>query len=382
MPEPVLVEVARTPFGRRGGALAGLKAVELLRHVQEEVIRRAGIDAADVDQVIGGCVTQVGEQSLNVTRNAWLNSKLPYSTPAVTVDASCGSGQTASHLVTALIAAGVIEAGIACGVESMSRVPIGTNLTSGPGHYKTRDYPYDDPPKAQFGAAERIAARDKITRADADEYGLGAQQRAASAWAQHRFDAEVAPIEAPGPDGPVVVSADEGLRETTLDGLAALSPLMSGGVHTAGTTSQLSDGATAVLWMSAARARALGLRPRARLLGQVITGVDPYYLLDGPIVATRQILARTGLSLAGIDRYEVNEAFAGVVLAWQRAYHADQDRLNVNGGAIALGHPLGATGNRLLMTALAELERAGGELALVTMCCGGSLGTASILQRI
>ena len=381
MAAPVLVEAVRTPIGRRGGALSGLKAVQLLRHVQEEVLRRAGLRPSDVDQVIGGCVTQVGEQSLNVTRNAWLNSGMDYRVPSSTVDASCGSAQQANHLVAALIAAGAIEVGIGCGVESMSRVPIGSNLTSVAGHYKTRDYPYDDPPDAQFGGAERIAARAGVTRLAADRYGLRSQQRAALAWAAGYYDAEIAPIHPPT-DAAAVVTTDEGVRASTLDGLAALRPLRPGGVHTAGTTSQIADGAAAVLWMSEPRARALGLRPRARLVHQVLVGADPYYLLDGPIVATRAILDRAGMKLADIDRYEVNEAFAAVVLAWQQEYEADDDRLNVNGGAISLGHPLGATGARLIVSAVSELERADAEYALITMCCGGSQGTASLLQRL
>ncbi|MFI7522868.1 steroid 3-ketoacyl-CoA thiolase [Micromonospora globbae] len=378
MPEAVIVEAVRTPIGRRNGALSGLKAVELLRHVQVEVIRRAGIEPGEVDQIIGGCVTQVGEQSLNVTRNAWLNSGLDYEVAATTVDTSCGSAQQANHLVAALIAAGAIDVGIACGVESMSRVPVGTNLYQGPGHYKTPDYPYDDPPKAQFGGAERIAARQGLTRADVDAYGLRSQQRAARARDEGRFDREISPV--PLPDG-TVVSADEGIRETTLDGLAALRPVLPDGIHTAGTTSQISDGAAAVLWMSRERAAAHGLRPRARLAHQVVTGADPYYLLDGPTVATRKLLKRAGMSLADVDLVEVNEAFAAVVLSWAAHHDADLDRVNVNGGAISLGHPLGSSGTRLLVTALHELERRDAETALVTMCCGGSLGTASLLVR-
>jgi acetyl-CoA C-acetyltransferase len=388
MGQPVIVATARTPIGRRGGVLAGLKAVQLLRHVQQEVIARAGIDADTVDQIIGGCVTQIGEQSLNVTRNAWLNSGLSYRVPATTVDASCGSAQQANHLIAALIAAGEIDVGIACGVESMSRVPIGSNLRNGPGHYKTRDYPYDDPPHAQFGGAERIARREGLTRQDLDGYGVRSQQLAKRAWAAGWYRPEVVPIDAPvldeqgEPTGDLAtVDRDEGLRDTTMDSLARLRPVLPDGLHTAGTASQVSDGAAAVLWMSQERAVALGLRPRARLLHQVVTGADPYYLLDGPIVATRRILDRAGMKLADLDRYEVNEAFAAVVLAWSRTFDADPDRLNPDGGAIALGHPLGATGARLLISALTQLERTGGEFALVTMCCGGSQGTASILQR-
>ncbi len=375
MGQPVIVEAVRTPMGRRGGALAGRKAVELLRHVLVEVIRRAGLEAGQVEQIIGGCVTQSGEQSLNVTRNAWLNTGLDYEVACTTVDVSCGSAQQANHLVAALIAAGVIDVGIACGVESMSRVPIGTNLYQGPGHYKTPDYPWDDPPEAQFGGAERIAAREGFTRRELDEYGLLSQRRARAAWDAGRFDREVVPI-----DG---VTADEGLRDTSAEALAGLRTNVEGGLHTPGTTSQISDGAAAILWMSRERADALGLRPRARLLHQVVTGADPYYLLDGPLVATRKILDRARMDVGDIDLFEVNEAFAAVVLAWAAAYDkADLETVNVNGGAIALGHPLGCSGTRLLVTALHELERTGGETALATMCCGGSLGTASILARV
>ncbi|RZQ61101.1 steroid 3-ketoacyl-CoA thiolase [Amycolatopsis suaedae] len=371
---PVIISAARTPIGRRGGVLSGLKAVELLRHVQLEVIARAGIEPGDVEQIIGGCVTQSGEQSLNVTRNAWLNSGHDPAVGCTTVDTSCGSAQQANHLVAALIAAGALDVGIACGVESMSRVPIGTNLYSGPGHYKAADYPWDDPPRSQFGGAERIAAREGIGRADADDYGLLSQQRAAHATALGRFDRETTPVAG--------VSVDEGIRETTAAALAALRPNVEAGVHTAGTTSQVSDGAAAILWMSLGRARALGLTPRARLTHQVVTGADPYYLLDGPVAATERILGRSGMLLSDIDLCEVNEAFAAVVLNWVKAQGADLERVNVNGGAISLGHPLGASGTRLLITALHELERTGGATALVTMCCGGSLGTASILERL
>ena len=386
---PVIVAAARTPIGKRGGWLAGLKAVELLRHVQLEVIERAGIEAGQVEQIIGGCVTQSGEQSLNVTRNAWLSTGLDPGVGCSTVDVSCGSAQQANHLISALIAADALDVGIACGVESMSRVPMGVNLYQGPGHYKTADYPWQDPPHSQFGGAERIAQRQGISRADADGYGVRTQQRAARAWAEGRFDREVTEVLAPvlDQDGAPTgqsrsVTRDQGLRETTLQTLAGLRPNIEGAVHTAGTTSQVSDGASAILWMSWQRARELGLRPRARLSHQVVTGADPYYLLDGPVVATERILRRAGMKLADVDVAEVNEAFAGVVLNWMAAHDADPDKVNVNGGALALGHPLGSSGTRLLVTALHELERADAETALVTMCCGGSLGTASLLQRI
>jgi acetyl-CoA C-acetyltransferase len=386
---PVIVAAARTPIGKRGGWLAGLKAVELLRHVQLEVIARAGIEPGEVEQIIGGCVTQAGEQSLNVTRNAWLASGQDPGVGCTTVDASCGSALQANHLVVALIAAGVIDVGIACGVESMSRVPVGVNLYNGPGHYKTPDYPWDDPPRAQFGGAERIATRQGLGRADTEGYAVNSQRRAAHAWADGRFDREVAALAAPVVDAAGQptgehreVGRDQGIRPTDRAGLAALTPNVAGGVHTAGSTSQISDGAAAVLWMSLGRARTAGLAPRAVLEHQVVTGADPYYLLDGPVEATTRILARAGRKLADIDLYEVNEAFAAVVLNWLAAHDADPERTNVNGGAIALGHPLGATGTRLVVSALHELERRDAESALITLCCGGSLGVASILRRV
>jgi acetyl-CoA C-acetyltransferase len=386
---PVLVAATRTPIGKRKGWLAGLKAVELLRHVLLDVIDRGGIQPGDVEQIVGGCVTQSGEQSLNVTRNAWLNTGCDPLVGCTTVDVSCGSSQQANHVVAALIAAGAIDVGIACGVESMSRVPMGCNLYQGPGHYKAHDYPWEDPPKAQFGGAERIASREGISRADADAYGVLSQHLAALAWAEDRFGREVSPIVAPVLDGEGrctgeshQVRRDQGLRDTDAASIGSLEPNVPGGVHTPATTSQVSDGAAAVLWMSLERARALGARPRARLAHQVVTGADPYYLLDGPVIATDRILRRAGMKITDIDLTEVNEAFAAVVLNWMRAHGADAEQVNVNGGAIALGHPLGATGTRLIVTALHELERRDAETALITMCCGGSLGTASILQRL
>ncbi len=389
MGTPVIIEAVRTPIGRRNGWLSGLKAVEILRHAQTQVIERAGIDPSMVQEIIGGCVTQAGEQGSNVTRNAWLSTGLDPEVACTTVDSQCGSSQQANHLVAGLIAAGGMDIGIACGVEAMTRVPLGANVRNGPGHYKTDDYPWDDPPNGQFGAAERIADNRGITRQDLDEFGLWSQQKAKVAWDEGRFEREVAPIDAPevdkdgNPTGePLHVERDQGLRETTLEGLAKLKPVVEGYKHTAGTSSQISDGAAAVLWMSEEKAQELGLKPRARLLHQLVTGSDPYYLLDGPVVATRKILDRSGMSMADFDIFEVNEAFAAVVLSWAQVHKPDMDRVNVNGGAIALGHPVGATGARLVTTALHELERRDAELALISMCCGGSLGTASILQRL
>jgi acetyl-CoA C-acetyltransferase len=380
MPEAVIVEAVRTPIGKRGGVLSGMHAADLLGSVLVEVVKRAGVEPSLVEQLIGGCVTQAGEQSLNITRTAWLAAGLPYEAAATTIDAQCGSAQQANHLIAALIAAGGIEAGIACGVEAMSRVPLGSNVINGPGFFIPPSWSLDSPD--QFNGAERIAKMRGITRAETDAFGLASQQKAAVAWAKGRFDREVMRVEAPAEAGAQIVDKDQGLRETTLEKLATLKPVLDDGIHTAGTASQISDGAAAVLWMTAAKASALGLKPRARIRAQAVVGSDPYYLLDGPVHATKAVLDKAGMKLADIDIVEINEAFASVVLSWARVHEPDMDRVNVNGGAIALGHPVGATGSRLITTALHELERRDASTALVTMCCGGALGTATILERL
>ncbi len=381
MPEAVIVGAVRTPIGKKNGALSGLHAAQILGAVQVEVIKRAGIEPSLVEQVIGGCVSQAGEQALNVTRTSWLAAGLPYETAATTVDTQCGSAQQANHLIAGLIEAGAIDAGIACGIEAMSRVGLGSNVINGPGSFIPPGWTLDMP--NQFEGAERIAQNRGITRADVDAFGLASQQKAAKAWADGRFDREVMSMEAPNAEGQLVVfEKDQGLRDTTIEGLAKLKPVIEGGMHTAGNSSQISDGAAAVLWMSAAKAKELGLKPRARIRAQVVVGTDPYYLLDGPVDATRAILKKSGMTLKDIDLIEVNEAFASVVLSFQRVHDADLDKINVNGGAIAIGHPVGSTGSRLITTALHELERSDKNTALITMCCGGAIGTATILERL
>ncbi|MBM3661225.1 MAG: acetyl-CoA C-acyltransferase, partial [Actinobacteria bacterium] len=323
MGTPVIVEAVRTPIGKRNGWLAGLKSPEVLRSALTALVDRAGIDPADVDEAIGGCVTQAGEQGSNVTRNAWLGSaRLGFTTACTTVDSQCGSAQQANHMAAGLIANGGADIVIACGVEAMSRVQLGAAVINGPGHYKSDDYPYDDPPNGQFGAAERIVEKRGLTRADLDEWGFHSQRKAKQAWDEGRFEREVAPVEAPviGDDGQPsgqtqTVARDQGLRDTTMESLAKLKPVVEGYSHTAGTSSQISDGAAAVLWMDEDKARALGLRPRARLVDQVVVGTDPYFLLDGPVDATAKILARTGMSMSDFDLFEINEAFASVVLS-------------------------------------------------------------------
>jgi acetyl-CoA C-acetyltransferase len=363
---PVIVDAIRTPIGKRGGWLAGWHPAELLG----VALRRIAAER-EVEQAIGGCVTQGGEQSNNITRTAWLHAGLPHTTGCTTIDAQCGSAQQAAHLIAGLIATDAISAGVACGVESMSRVPLRANLGDA-GLPRPDSWDIDLP--NQYVAAERIAERRGLTREDLDRFGVRSQGNAARAWAEGRFDREVVPVGE--------VKRDQGLRETTAEGLAGLTPVLPDGRHTAGTSSQISDGAAAVLLMDADRARSLGLRPRARIVAQCLVGAEPYYHLDGPIAATDRVLARAGMKIDDLDRCEVNEAFASVVLSWLAVHRADPDRVNVNGGALALGHPVGSTGARLLTTALHELERSDSTTALVTMCAGGAMSTATIIERL
>ena len=390
MAQAVIVEAVRTPIGKRNGWLSGLRAPDLMGAVQVEVLKRAGLDPSAVEQVVGGCVTQAGEQGFNVTRTSWLLQALPYEVAATTVDCQCGSSQQANHFVNNLIAAGAIDVGIACGVEAMSRVPLGANVGRGFGSPIPADLPYDMPD--QFTVAERIAEKYDISRADVDWLGLESQKKAAVALAEDRFARELVSVEAPivGAEGPrgehsgekMVVSKDQGPRDTTAEGLAKLKPVLPDGMHTAGNSSQISDGAAAVLWMSEDRAKAEGFKPRARVVAQVLVGSDPYYHLDGPIAATTKVLAKAGMTMKDIDLFEVNEAFASVVMSWARVHDADLDKVNVNGGAIALGHPVGATGSRLITTILHELERSDKTYGLVSMCCGGALATGTIIERL
>jgi acetyl-CoA C-acetyltransferase len=392
MTEVVIVEAVRTPIGRRNGGLSSVHPAELLSTVQRELVDRSGIDPAAVGQVVTGCVSQVGEQSFNIGRTAWLSAGLPLTTAATTVDTQCGSSQQATNLATSLVGSGVVDVAIACGVELMSRVPIGSNssrkLGFGVPIPKTYFGHYEF--TSQFEGAERIADKWDIARADTDAFGLASQQRAAQAWAEGRFDTQVVEVDAPDvndegePTGTTHhVARDEGLRDTSPEALAGLKPVARPeGVHTAGNSSQISDGAAAVLITTAERAAELGLTPRARVVDTCLVGVDPVLMLTGPIDATQRLLARTGMAIGDIDLFEINEAFASVVLAWQREVGADPERTNPNGGAIALGHPLGATGAFLMTKAVHELARADLQTALVSMCCGGGLGTGTVIERI
>jgi acetyl-CoA C-acetyltransferase len=390
MRDVYIVEAVRSPLGKRGGSLASMHPADLLGAVMKAAVARAGLDAKEVGQIVAGCVSQVGEQSFNVARTAWLAAGLPLEVASTTVDSQCGSSQQATTLATGLVGAGLEDVVLSCGVESMSRIPLGANFADKKlGRPVTKSYLDRFAFKSQFEGAELIAREYGITREDTDRFGLRSQQNARRAWDEKRFEREVVPIAAPVVDAEgkpsgetVTVTRDEGLRETSLEKLATLKAVMEGGLHTAGTSSQVTDGAAAVLLASEEALKRYGLRPRARIVYTTLVGVDPVTMLKGPIPATRRVLAKTGLAIGDVDVFEVNEAFASVVLAWQKECGPAPERVNPNGGAIALGHPTGATGDRLLTTALHELERSGGRRALVSMCCGGGLGTGTLIERV
>ena len=385
MREAVIVEAVRTPIGRRNGALKDIHPVVLASMVLREVVRRAGIEPAQVEDVVFGNVTQVGEQSLNVARNAWLAAGFPVTTPATTVDRQCGSSQQAVHFAANLIQSGVCDVTIAGGVESMTRVPMGSNAVS-PG----TPFPpelmelYDLVP--QGISAELMARKYHVTRREMDEFGVRSHHLAHQATEEGRFRSQIMGIEVPveGNGHTRLFDRDEGIRaNATYEATSALQPAFNPEHSiTAGNSSQISDGAAAVLMMSLEKAKQLGLRPRARIRAQAVVGTDPVLMLEGPIPGTAAVLKKAGLDLASIDLFEVNEAFASVVLAWQKETGADLAKTNVNGGAIAVGHPLGASGAILMTRLLHELERRDGRYGLETMCCGGGIGTATIIDRV
>ena len=393
MREVVIVEAVRTPIGRRNGGLSTMHSLDLLGAVQRDLFIRTGVDPLEVGQVVGGCVGQTGMQAMNVTRNAWLAAGLPIEVAATTVDSQCGSSQQATNLAYSLIASGVVDAAVACGVEIMSRVPMGaTTKDQAFGKPINKRYWQHHEFTSQFEGSERIAEQWGITRADCDEFGKLSQDRAAQAWAEDRYATQILPLDAPDVDEEgkptggthtvARVERDEGIRETTLEGLASLKPTgRPDGVHTAGTSSQIADGAGALLLMTRDKAEALGVTPKATIVDVCLVGSDPVLMLTGPIGATQKLLADNKLDIADIDVFEINEAFASVVLAWERDLKPDRARVNPNGGAIAIGHPLGGTGSVLVTKAVHELERSDGEHALITMCCGGGLGTGTLLRR-
>jgi acetyl-CoA C-acetyltransferase len=377
MSEVVIVEAVRSAVGKRNGGLSHYPAPDLFSDVLGALVQRAGIDSSVVGQVTGGCVSQVGQQSGNITRSAWLAAGLDQRVGASTIHSQCGSSQQAFTLAYGLIAGGVVDVAIAGGVESMSQVPMTASLIPELGRSKTPQYEQYYEITTQFEAADRIAAAWGFTRDQLDEFAVLSQDRAAQALNEGRFAGQIVPV-----DG---ICMDEGPRPTTREGLAALKVNLKdrpGALHTAGTSSQISDGASALLMMTQARAESLHVRARARVVDSVLVGSDPVMMLTGPITATHQILERNKLTLDDLDVIEVNEAFAAVVLAWAHDVKSDLSNVNVNGGAIALGHPLGATGGVLLTKCLNELERAPGRYGLVTMCVGGGMGTGTLIERL
>ena len=383
MREVVIVEAVRTPMGRRNGVLSGIHPNDLGAKVLNELIKRSGIEAEQVEDVVFGCVDQVGEQGANVARNVLLTADFPYTVPATSVDRQCGSGQQAVHFAANLIQAGVCDITIGGGVESMSRVPLGVNVMQGPGAPFTPKMMEKYPLTPQGISAEEIAVKWGVKRQEADEFALNSQEKAKNARDEGRFDREMLQIDVKLEGLDHTVKTDEGIRESSLEKLSTLQPsFRPDGIHHAGNSSQITDGSSAILLMSREKADELGKKPRARIVGQAVVGSDPVLMLTGPITATPKVLKHAGLELKDIDLIEINEAFASVVLAWKREVEPDMSKVNVNGGAIALGHPLGATGARLMTTMLHELERTGGRYGMQVMCCGGGLGTATIIERL
>jgi acetyl-CoA acyltransferase len=382
--EVVIVEAARTPIGRghpEKGYYKDLHSSNLLAKTYSELFERAGVDPAEAEDVVTGCVSQFGEQGLNIGRNAWLEAGLPIETPATTIDRQCGSAHQAVNFAASLIASGVHDVVVGSGVEHMGHLPFSAVAKAA----EEFGAPFSPELLERYNlipqglSAEMIADKWEITRAELDEFGLRSQQLAIQATEEGRFERETIPFAV---NGDTYVT-DQGLRESTLEGLSQLKPAFKeDGKITAGNSSQVSDGAAAVLLMSREKADALGLKPRARIYDQTAVGVDPVIMLTGPIPATEKLLERNGMQIGDIDLVEINEAFASVVVAWQRELEPDMDRVNVNGGAIALGHPLGSTGARLITTLLHEMERSDKEMGLVTMCCGGGIGTGTLIQRV
>lgn len=387
MSTAVIVDAVRTPTGRRGGKLKDTHPVDLAAQVLNALKDRSGLEAGQVDDVIMGCVSQLGEQGINVGRNAVLAAGWPESVPSTTVDRQCGSSQQSAHFAAQGVMAGVYDIAVAAGVESMTRVPMGSNATLGPG------FPfgpammerYDNHMFNQGISAEMIAEQWSIPREELDELAYESHMRAQRATEEGRFQPEITPVEVAAEDGASeAMTVDEGIRpNTTIEKLSTLQPaFQEGGVVTAGNSSQISDGAAAVLIMSEDKAAELGLTPKARFVQFALVGVDPVTMLTGPIPATSKVLDKAGLTMDDIDLFEVNEAFASVIAAWRREHDADLSKVNVNGGAMALGHPLGASGAKLLTTLVHELERSGGRYGLQTMCEGGGMANALIIERM
>jgi acetyl-CoA acyltransferase len=390
MREAVIVEAVRTPVGKKEGKLAGWHPVDLLAEVLNAAVERSGIDPAQVEDHITGCVSQTGEQAINIARNAWLAAGLPEEVPAVTIDRQCGSSQQSAHFAAQGILAGAYDLVVASGVESMTRVPMGITAQQGPGFpfsQKLMDR-YEGGLVPQGVSAEIIAERWSLSREQLDDFGARSHERAAAATGDGKFDGEILPIKVEGESGSELFEHDEGIRfPVNREKMAALpTPFKDDGVVTAGNSSQISDGASALVIASREKAEELGLRPRARFHSFALAGVDPITMLTGPIPATQKVLERAGLKLDDIAVVEINEAFASVVLAWKKDLEIPddwfEDNVNPNGGAIALGHPLGASGAKLMTTLLHELERREARFGLQTMCEGGGESNATVIERL
>ena len=392
MEDVVIVDAARTPVGRKNGSLGGAHPTDTLGQIMQKVLERNGLNSDVVDQVVGGCINKVAAQGMNVTRTAWLAHGGAQTTPCITIDSQCGSSQQSTTLAHTMIASSHADVVMACGVENMTRLPIGSDAVGRDpkmGKPISSSYFQHYEFTSQFEGAERMAEKYQITRQDTDGFGLQSQERARHAIDNNYFENQIIPVEAPAMDEnfektgeTITVTKDEVPRDTSLEALAELKPVArEDGVHTAGTSSQIADGAAAVLMMSASKANELGLTPLATIKASALVGCDPVMMLEGPIPATEKLLAQSGLSIDDIDVFEVNEAFASVVLSWAKTVGADMAKVNPNGGAIALGHPLGATGCFLITKAVHELIRTGGQYGLISMCCGGGLGTGTLIER-
>ena len=392
MQDVVIVDAARSPVGRKNGSLGGAHPTDVLGQVMMQVLKRNGLQSSVVDQVVGGCINKLAAQGMNVTRTAWLAHGGAETTPCITIDSQCGSSQQSTTLAHSILASGHADVVMACGVENMTRLPIGSDAvgsTAKMGKPISKSYFEHHEFTSQFEGAERLAEKYQVTRSDTDGFGLQSQERARHAVDNGYFDSQIVPVEAPVMDDDFVktgetitVLKDEVPRDTSLEALAGLKPVArEDGIHTAGTSSQIADGAAVVLMMRADKAAELGLKPLATLKASALVGCDPVLMLEGPIPATEKLLQQTGLSIEDIDVFEVNEAFASVVLAWAKTVGADMSKVNPNGGAIALGHPLGATGCFLITKAVHELVRSQGRYGLISMCCGGGIGTGTLIER-
>ena len=388
----VIVDAARSPVGKKNGSLGGAHPTDVLGQVMMKMLERNGIQSGQVDQVVGGCINKVAAQGMNVIRTAWLAHGGAIETPCITIDSQCGSSQQSSTLAHSILASGHAEVVMACGVENMTRLPIGSDSVGKDpkmGKPVSKSYFEQHEFTSQFEGAERVAEKYQITRQDTDGFGLESQARAKTAIEEGYFDTQIIPVEAPVMDEnfektgeTIVVSKDEIPRDTSLEALAELKPVArEDGIHTAGTSSQIADGAAAVLMMTEKKASALGLEPLAVIKASALVGCDPVLMLEGPIPATEKVLKDSSLSIEDVDVFEINEAFASVVLSWAKTVGADLSKVNPNGGAISLGHPLGATGCFLITKAVHELVRTNGRYGLISMCCGGGLGTGTLIER-